>query len=85
MTIGPNDLPAYSILEAVALARRDGETMVDAAQRLLLAEALFRTNGSQRLAADILKTTPTWVNHHAAKHGWRPRDVETDPAVAGAV
>lgn len=56
--------PMFSLLEIVELEQNDGESLLDTATRVLVAEALVEAKGSQRDAAKALGITPRVMHYH---------------------
>ena len=60
----PLTLPAISVLGVVLPERREGETAIAAATRLVITEALCVTSGKQNEAARLLATTPRVICYY---------------------
>lgn len=73
------DVPAFAILEAADCNRRDGENVLDAAERTCIVEALIETKDSQKDAAALLGITPQELWRKTYKHGIR----QTRPGLRG--
>jgi transcriptional regulator with GAF, ATPase, and Fis domain len=71
----PKDMPDEPVLLTMVTAgRHHGESALDAAQRLLLLQALKVAHGQQRKAAQLLGVSPRVLNYMMAKWGMRPKD-----------
>jgi transcriptional regulator with GAF, ATPase, and Fis domain len=68
------ETPMFAVLDVVNSMRRTGETTFEAAERVLLNEALYRTSGRQDDAGKLLGTSPRVTNYLAGKYGLRPKD-----------
>jgi DNA-binding NtrC family response regulator len=73
--INPKSMPSEPVLLDLVLRGRYGnEDCFEAANRLLVTQALQLCKGSQKKAAEILKTSPRVLNYQLKKYAMRPKD-----------
>lgn len=65
-----------NVLDMVTDARRMGENLFETAERLLLAEALIRSNGVQAEAGRLLGSSKRVTQYKMKNYSMRPMDVE---------
>ena len=65
--------PGISIWRHVDVQRIDGESMFQAAERLILNEGLSMTDGRQNEAATLTGVTPASISRKMLKYGQRSR------------
>lgn len=65
--------PAISIISVVEAMRRPDESLLDAATRLIIEEALYR-EGTQIRAAKLIGMSPRVMNYQLGKFAGRPKD-----------
>jgi hypothetical protein len=71
-------LPAVSFVDEVRAFAFHEEPLPDAALRVLLREALSRTGGNERMAAEILGISDRAINYHLSRYRARPVDLLAD-------
>lgn len=67
-------VPGRDWLAEVETLARDGESLLDTVERVLVVQALRDCKGLQRAAADSLRISSRSMNHYCQKYGLRPRD-----------
>lgn len=71
-----DSLTRTALLDYVRSNMRQGETAFDVARRMLVSEALKRTEHVQKDAARLLGVSNRVMNYHVGNLGLRPKDTD---------
>ncbi len=71
---------AREVLGMVAFMAADGETLFEAAERILVLAGMQHALHSQVGAAAVLRVAPRVLNYRLERLGRRPKDVKETPA-----
>ena len=66
--------PGVSLVDWIAALAKPGESLLAAAKRELIEEAMARNNGVQKHAAAMLILSNIRLNGHLARMNMRPKD-----------